>query len=92
MYRIKSPFEGNDTAWMFISEDKNEIFAAYFRVLCEVNPGITRFKLKGLDKNAEYKVDGEDNIYTGAELMNIGLVIDMWGDFTSKTFRIHRIN
>ena len=90
MYRLKSPYEGNDTAWMFISEDGCDIFAAYFRILCKVNGGIYRMKFTALDENATYKVVGEDKEYTGAELMYIGLEVDMWGDYTSKTWRLIR--
>ena len=91
MYRLKSPYEGNDTAWMFISEDGSDIFAAYFRILCKVNGGIYRMKFTALDENAIYKVIDEDKEYTGAELMYIGLEIDMHGDYTSKTWRIKKV-
>lgn len=91
MYRLKSPYEGNDTAWMFISEDGSDIFAAYFRILCKVNGGIYRMKFTDLDENAIYKVIDEDKEYTGAELMYIGLEIDMHGDYTSKTWRIKKV-
>ncbi len=90
MYRLKSPFEGNDTAWMFVSEDGNDIFAAYFRVLCEVNAGITRMKFTALEPDAEYEIVGEDKSYFGDELMNIGLVVDFWGDFNSRTWRLRK--
>lgn len=88
MYRLKSPFEGNDTAWQFISEDGQDIFAAYFRILCEVNPGITRMKFTALEPEAVYELVGENKCYYGAELMNIGLVVDLWGDFQSRTWRL----
>lgn len=90
MYRLKSPYEGNDTAWMFISEDGCDIFAGYFRILCKVNGGIYRMKFTALDENAIYKVVDEDKEYTGAELMYIGLEVDMWGDYTSKTWRLKK--
>ena len=91
MYRLKSPFEGNDTAWMFVSEDGYDIFAAYFRVLCQVNPGIFRMKFTALDPEGVYELVGEEKYYSGDELMNIGLVVDMYGDFTSKTWRMRKI-
>ena len=91
MYRLESPFEGNNTAWMFISEDGKDIFAAYFRVLCEVNPGISRMKFKGLNPDAIYEIVGEDRRYSGDELMNIGLVVEMFGDFQSRTWRLKQI-
>lgn len=96
MYRLKSPFgfngerAGNDTAWMFVSEDGNDIFAAYFRILCKVNCGIYRMKFTALDENAVYEIVGENKRYSGDELMRIGLEVDMWGDFTSKTWRLKK--
>lgn len=90
MYRLKSPYEGNDTAWMFIAEDGCDIFAGYFRILCKVNGGVYRMKFTALDENAIYKVVDEDKEYTGAELMYIGLEVDMWGDYTSKTWRLKK--
>lgn len=92
MYRIHSPFEGNTTAWVFVSEDGNDVFAAYFRILSKVNMGISRMKFAGLDENADYELVGENKVYSGAELMNIGLVVDFWGDYQSRTWRLKKIN
>ncbi len=91
MYRLESPFEGNSTAWMFISEDKQEVFAAYFRILAEVNGGVARMKFRGLEADGVYEIVGEDRQYSGDELMEIGLVVDMWGDYQSRTWRLHKI-
>lgn len=91
MYRIESPFEGNTTAWQFISEDGNEIFAAYFRIMAKVNMGVSRMKFVALDEKAVYEIVGEDKSCTGAELMNIGLVVDFWGDYQSRTWRLKRV-
>lgn len=91
MYRLENPFEGNTAAWQFISEDGNQIFAAYFRILCEVNPGISRMKFTALDPDARYEIIGEDQTYYGDELMEIGLVADFWGDFQSRTWRLKKL-
>ncbi len=91
MYRVESPFEGNTTAWVFVSKDGKDVFAAYFRILAKVNGGVNRMKFAGLDETAVYEVVGEDKKYTGAELMNIGLVVDFWGDYQSRTWRLKKI-
>ena len=96
MYRLKSPFkdrynDGNDTAWMFVSEDGKDIFAAYFRISCIVNGGIYRMQFTALDPEALYEVMEEGKRYYGDELMNIGLVFEMWGDYTSKIWRLKKI-
>lgn len=90
MYRLMSPFEGNHTAWMFVSKDGRDIFAAYFQILCEVNPGIRRMKFTALDPEAMYEIVGEDQDYRGDELMEIGLVVDCHGDFQSRTWRLKK--
>lgn len=90
-YRLKSPFEGNDTAWQIISEDKRNVFAAYFRVLCKVNPGISRMKFTALEPEAVYEVVGEGKNLRGAQLMEIGLVVEFEKDFQSRVWRLCRI-
>ena len=49
MYRLLSPFEGNETAWMIVSEDKTQALVAYFRVLAEPNAPLKTLRLKGLN-------------------------------------------
>ena len=90
MYRLLSPFDGNRTAWMFVSKDGKDVFAAYFRVLSEVNPGVRRMKFTALDPNATYEVVGENICYRGDELMNVGLVVDFFGDYQSRTWRLRK--
>ena len=96
MYRLKSPFkdannDGNDTAWMFVSEEGTDIFAAYFRISGIVNGGIYRMKFTALDEEAQYEIVGEGKCYSGDELMHIGLIFEMWGDYTSKIWRLKKV-
>jgi len=91
MYRVESPFDGNTAAWVFVSEDGNDVFAAYFRILATINNPAMRMKFAGLDRSARYEVVGEGKVYTGAELMNIGLIVDPQGDFQSITWRLKKI-
>lgn len=89
MYRLLSPFEGNETAWMYVSEDKAEAFAAFFRVLAVPNGPVRRLTLKGLDPNKEYYIDGKKDTYGGDELMYAGLTIPhLHGDFQSVVWRL----
>lgn len=85
MYRLASPFEGNTTAWMFVSEDKTEFFFAYFRIQAKVNPAITRIHLQGIDSDMVYQCMETGICYRGDELMEIGLVMDVDGDYQSIT-------
>jgi len=86
-YRILSPFEGNETAWMFVSEDQSEAFVAYFRVLAEANAPLSSVRLKGLDPNKQYYLIGKGELYGGDELMYAGLNVPyLKGDFVSFTW------
>jgi alpha-galactosidase len=90
-YRILSPFEGNETAWIFVTEDKTEAVAFYFKVLAEPNPPFRRVCLKGLDPLKDYQIVGTNQIFGGDMLMNAGLNIPetkMFGDFQSVCWRL----
>lgn len=85
MYRLASPFEGNDTAWMYVSEDKKQFFFAYFRIQANVNPALTRVRLQGILPDRMYRMEETGQTYRGDELMQIGILLDVHGDYQSVT-------
>lgn len=90
-YRILNPFEGNEAAWIFVSGDQNEAVAFYFKTLAEPNPPLRRVRLKGLDPEKNYRMNGENRIFAGDELMNAGINIPLsklLGDFQSVCWQI----
>ena len=48
-YRLKSPFEGNETVWMVTNEDRTLAIVGYYRVLNGVNQPYSRVRLQGLN-------------------------------------------
>lgn len=80
-YRLKSPFEGNSSAWQVVSNDKSEVLAAYFRILEPAHGKFERIYLKGLDKTAKYSVkecfgaEMDYGTHYGDELMYAGLSV-----------------
>ncbi|WP_336785315.1 alpha-galactosidase [Paenibacillus sp. MMO-177] len=91
-YRLLSPFEGNETAWMFVSKDKSEAFVVYVSVLQEANAKLDRLRLKGLDPNRDYALDGEEGAFGGDELMHAGIQAPLFhGDYSSKVFRFRAV-
>lgn len=86
--RLKYPFEENDTAWMFVSEDRSEALVFYFRVLAEASAPLVTLKLAGLDETTQYEFEGQ--AVTGDELMNIGFYIDpnLQGDYATMQFHL----
>lgn len=102
-YRLKSPFEGNETAWMIVSEDQKTALVGYYRVMQPVNIGFVRLKLKGLKEDTCYKVSGYAYDCYGDELMQAGMILSdsasgVWkkgvndkGDFQAKVFEIEAV-
>ncbi|MBC1574254.1 alpha-galactosidase [Listeria booriae] len=88
-YRLKSPFEGNETAWMFVDKTKTEAVVFYFQVLAVPAKPLQAIKLTGLNKDAEYKINATNQVFGGDELMYSGLKIPttLKGDF--QTFQWH---
>ncbi|EGP66343.1 alpha-galactosidase [Streptococcus sp. oral taxon 056 str. F0418] len=72
-YRLLSPFESQETAWMVVSKDKKIAILAHYKMLNQVNHPFRRLKLQGLNPNAIYQIDQHD--YSGAELMQAGFSI-----------------
>ncbi|MBC1512407.1 alpha-galactosidase [Listeria booriae] len=88
-YRLKSPFEGNETAWMFVDKTKTEAVVFYFQVLAVPAKPLQAIKLAGLNKDAQYKINATKQVFGGDELMYSGLKIPttLKGDF--QTFQWH---
>lgn len=93
LYRVLNPFEGNESAWVYVTPDKKEAVATYCKVLAKPNELTKRLKLKGLNPELRYEVVGQDMVVMGDELMYIGLNIpQLGGDFTSVTWILKAIN
>ncbi len=98
-YRIMSPFEGNDTAWMVASRDKKQAVAAFYQRLNKVNASWLRMKFRGLDEEQLYEVkwDGQVLRAYGNELMYAGIPIDRealnkkGGDFASILYTLEAV-
>ncbi len=76
-YRLLSPFEGNFTAWMVVSEDRKQAIVGYYKMLNDVNREFRRLRLRGLDEGLVYEIEEEQvkiGTFYGSELMNIGMV------------------
>ncbi|MCI9137132.1 MAG: alpha-galactosidase, partial [Lachnospiraceae bacterium] len=72
-YRLKSPFEGNETAWMAVSQDKKTALVGWYRVLNVVNDRFIRVKLQGLEEGFCYENSQTGTRHYGDELMCLGL-------------------
>ena len=75
-YRLNSPFDGNVTSWMVVSEDKKTAIVSWYRVLNGINLPYSRVQLQGLNSDYCYETVGTQECHFGDELMNIGLIIN----------------
>lgn len=88
-YRLLSPFKGNHTAWMFVSEDKKEAAVFFYRVMNTPNDALCRFPLAGLSEEFAYELEGTDRVISGSQLLHYGLSVPIelaWEDFRSRMF------
>jgi len=95
LYRLLSPFEGNEAAWMIVSENRCEAIVFYCKVLAQPNSGFLSVRLQGLDLEADYEMVGCEEVFGGDELMAVGLRVPlklMRGDFTSHVWRLRKVN
>ena len=84
LYRLLSPLEGNDAAFLQVSRDKSLAILTYVQKLAEPNPAVRRVRLRGLAPLIRYYCEQDRRIYDGATLMNAGYVLpEMHGDFDS---------
>ncbi|GMK39171.1 alpha-galactosidase [Paenibacillus sp. CCS19] len=97
LYRLKSPFEGNESAWMFVSQDKEEALVYYFQVMAIPHAPRRSLRLAGLDPELEYEVRSSDSemasTFGGDRLMQLGLPLTYkQKDYESGWFRIRAAN
>ena len=88
-HRLLSPYEGNDTAWLTVSRDKNEAVFMLTRAMAKSGTNPPMVRLRGLDAHKTYTVAETGESYTGSELMNLGLSVRLnWGDAASVSLTL----
>ncbi|HEY9162303.1 MAG TPA: alpha-galactosidase [Desulfomonilia bacterium] len=89
-YRILSPFEGNETAWIYVTEDKAKAVLFYFKKTAGAHEPFKILKLKGLDQAKNYTLVGLNQSFSGDTLMNAGInTPGVIGDFGSSMIRLY---
>lgn len=90
-YRLLNPFESRWSSWMYVSEDKSKALVYYVVKTARPSNEIKFLKLKGLEKDENYDVNGKK--YSGNTLMNHGIMIeDKEFDGLNYIFEINKIN
>lgn len=92
-YRIASwsdrkPYD----CWEVVDKDGAEALVTYVQVLGTANGHSRLVKLKGLARDADYELEGTDEVYSAEELEQCGfLVKGLWGDFQSRLYHFIQI-
>lgn len=90
-YRLRSPFETNYAAFMSVAQDRKTALVFFANILKE-NNRFRFLKLRGLDPVREYRIAGDQSVYTGAYLLNVGINLTRWLDeFTSFLFILEAV-
>lgn len=84
-YRLLSPYDNNHiTAWESVSKDKSEALVSIVCTHVRANKPAVILKLKGLDEEKYYEIEGMEGIFTGGVLMYGGIVVPVvQGDYPS---------
>jgi len=86
LYRIGNVFENPEFDCVeYVSKKKDEVLVTFVQVLARPNHRSRRIRLKGLNKDSYYRDQETNKVYSGAALMNGGILIPvMGGDFQGK--------
>ena len=89
LYWLQMPFNGNDAAWMSVSEDRGEALFTMVRAMARPNAMPPMVRLAGLDAGRRYRVVETDEVYGGDELMRVGLCCPLpYGDAASLVYTL----
>lgn len=91
-YRLASPFEENIVAWMFVSPKQDEAIVFLGRILASAQPAFHEVYLLGLDDEALYQEQTSKRLFSGGELMTVGLYFpDFQGDFQTELLHFKKL-
>lgn len=90
-YRLYSPYDTSApfAGWEFVREDGSEalVFDIYLRAVANRFPPFA--KIKGLIPDAQYRINGSEETYSGAALMYCGMkFLHRWGEYYSDCYHI----
>lgn len=91
MYRLLSPFESDGAAFEFISEDKSRVLLFYFNIKGTPCIPDRRVRLDGLEPEMYYRDTESGRIYSGAVLMNMGLLFPRGADNISRLLSFEKL-
>jgi alpha-galactosidase len=86
-YRLSNAMQDNYSIWEFVSKDKSSALVQGIVYQARSNTLKYNIKLRGLDENKSYLLNGTDKVYTGKALMCGGILLPKeWGDYFPVEF------
>ena len=65
--RLRSPFVGDDAAWMVVAPDRRTAIVAHYTILARPIPRVDRLALRGLDPTVTYRVTAWTGVGDGSD-------------------------
>ncbi len=91
LYRLVTPDNNFFASNQFISEDKETVVVINCVMRAIPNPPLNYLKLKGLDRNARYMIEGTDAVLGGDILMSVGLKYQLDRDFSTNIIVLKKV-
>ena len=92
-YRLQSPYQGNESAWMSIGQDGKRAVVTHVFAQSQPNARSGLLKLTGLDPTADYREEISGKTYGGDALMQYGIPVDApWNDYKAQQFWLERVD
>lgn len=91
-YRLTNPMAEDAALWEFAAQDGSEVLVQGMLFHAEANVLRRTVQLRGLDAKKRYRLDGTEQVYTGAALMAGGVLLPKaWGDYTPVTMHFSEV-
>lgn len=91
-YRLTNPMAEDAALWEFAAQDGSEVLVQGMLFHAEANILRRTVQLRGLDAEKRYRLDGTEQVYTGAALMAGGVLLPKaWGDYTPVTMHFSEV-
>ncbi|MFC4776649.1 alpha-galactosidase [Paenibacillus sp. GCM10023252] len=91
LYRIASPRASDDTAVQYVSGDQSESVVFALRRSEQFRMPFYPIRLRGLDPDAAYSIEGSDVRRSGRSFMSRGIQVQLEADFTSELIVLRKV-